>query len=200
MKNLFRDHSYDMVKMFLNQFAIAIFGFSLALAAGKAENATLRNVTSVCAILFYLFLLYTMTWEIGFKDRNAVLHGTKPMRPFKGALISFFANLPNLILAILVTLGYWIPTSFFGNVGGVCKSIALFLEGMYTGVLANTVGGVAMHNLWFMYFVILLPAILTCGLSYFLGLKDVKFTSLFNQEYPESDREPKQKKWRKHDD
>ena len=59
MKNLFRDHSYNMVKMFLNQFATAIFGFSLALAAGKAQNPTLRNVTSIGAILFYLFLLFS---------------------------------------------------------------------------------------------------------------------------------------------
>ena len=195
MKNLFREHSYDMVKMFLNQFAIAIFGFSLALAAGKAGNAVLRNATSIGAILFYLFLLYTMTWELGFKDRNAVLHGTKPMRPFKGALIALIANIPNLILATFVALGFWIQIPFFGNAGSVCKIAALLLEGMYTGILSHPVGGVALHNQWFMYFVITLPAIFTCGLSYFLGLKDIKFTSLLNQEYPESDREPKQKKW-----
>ena len=99
MKNLFRDHSYDMVKMFLNQFATAIFGFSLVLATEKAQNTVLRNITSVAAILFYLFLLYTMTWELGFRDRVGVLHGTKPNRPWKGALISLFANSINFLLA-----------------------------------------------------------------------------------------------------
>lgn len=194
MKNLFRDHSYDMVKMFLNQFATAIFGFSLALAAGKAQNPTLRNVTSICAIVFYLFLLYTMTWEIGFKERISVLHGKIPNQPYKGALISLFANIPNLLFAIMITLGTFLQVTFFGNLGAFGKSAALLLEGMYTGVLANAVGGVQLNSLWYMYFVILLPSILTCGIAYFLGLKDIKFTSLFNQEYPESDREPKQKK------
>ena len=88
MKSFFQTHSYNMVKMFLNQFAIAIFGFSLVLAAVKAENAVLQNLTSVGAILFYLFLLYTMTWEIGFRDKVPVETGRKKRNPFT-ASISF---------------------------------------------------------------------------------------------------------------
>ena len=103
MKIFFKEHSYDMLKMFLNQFATAIFGFSLAVAAGKAENDSLRNVTSVAAILFYLFLLYTMTWEIGFGDRVSVLHGTRRNMPYKGALISLCANGINILFAVFIT-------------------------------------------------------------------------------------------------
>ena len=195
MKNLFRDHSYDMVKMFLNQFATAIFGFSLVLAAEKAQNITLRNITSVAAILFYLFLLYTMTWEIGFRDRVGVLHGTKPNRPWKGAIISLFANSINFVLAVLIMLGAFFPKTALAGVGGMCKVAALLVEGMYTGLLANRVGGVQLNSMWFMFFVIILPAVLVCGLAYFFGLKDVKFTSVFNRHpYPESDRSTKQKK------
>ncbi|MBQ9760113.1 MAG: hypothetical protein IJW16_02060 [Clostridia bacterium] len=194
MKSLFQNHSYNMVKMFLNQFATAIFGFSLALAAGKAENPTLRNVTSICAILFYLFLLYTMTWEIGFRERVSVLHGKIKNQPYKGALISLIANLPNLIFAIFIMLGMLVQNSFCGALGAFGKTAALLLEGMYTGILAHPVNGTPLNQYWFMYFIILIPAILVCGIAYFLGLKDIKFTALFNQEYPESDREPKQKK------
>ena len=67
MKAFFKERSYDMVKMFLNQFATAIFGVVLAIAAGMAGNVVLRNVTSAFAVLFYLFLLYTMTWEPAFR-------------------------------------------------------------------------------------------------------------------------------------
>lgn len=201
MKNLFRDHSYDMVKMFLNQFATAIFGFSLVLATEKAQNTMLRNITSVAAILFYLFLLYTMTWELGFRDRVGVLHGTKPNRPWKGALISLFANSINFLLAILIMLGAFFPKTALGGVGGVCKVAALLVEGMYTGLLANRVGGVQLNSMWFMFFVIILPSVLVCGLAYFFGLKDVKFTAGVNrQQYPESDRAPKQKRNNKNDD
>lgn len=194
MKNLFRDHSYDMVKMFLNQFATAIFGFSLALASEKAQNITLRNVTSVCAILFYLFLLYTMVWELGFRDRVAVLHGKKPRQLFKGAMISLCANIPNFIFAVPILLGNLIKTEFFGGIGAFCKSAAILLEGMYTGLLANRVGSVPLNNYWIMYFLIPLPAILICGVAYIMGLKDIKITPLSAYQYPESDRDPKQKR------
>lgn len=194
MKKLFRDHSYDMVKMFLNQVATAIFGFSLALAAGKAENVMLRNVTSICAILFYMFLLYTMTWELGFHDRAGVTSGRKKGNPYKGVLISLCANIPNLILAFFIMLGTLIRTEFFGNIGAFCKSAAIFIEGMYTGVLANRIGGVQLNSLWISYFLITVPAMLVCGLAYLFGLKDTKFTSIFNrQQYPESDRDVKRK-------
>ncbi len=195
MKSLFQNHSYDMVKMFLNQIATAIFGFSLALAAGKAQNVMLRNVTSVCAILFYLFLLYTMMWEIGFRDRAGVMNQKKKRTPFKGALLSLCANIPNFILALFITLGTLIQNEFFGRIGVFCKSAAIFLEGMYTGLLANRVGGVSLNSLWYMYFVITLPAMLICFLAYLFGLNDTKFTSVFNrQQYPDSDRDIKQKK------
>ena len=194
MKNLFRNHSYDMVKMFLNQFATAIFGFSLAIAAEKAQNTTLRNVTSVGAILFYLFLLYTMVWEMGFRDRAAVMRGTKQRQLYKGALISLCANIPNFLLALPILLGNLFQNEFFGGIGGFCKSAAILLEGMYTGLLANRVNSVLLNNYWFVYFLIPLPAILICCIAYIFGLKDIKLTPLATYQYPESDREPKQKR------
>lgn len=193
MKSFFKEHSYDMLKMFLNQFATAIFGFSLAVAAGKAENVTLRNVTSIGAIIFYLFLLYTMCWDIGFKDRIPVAHGIKKKMPCKGALISLCANSVNILFALFIMLAKLIPVEFFGNIGAFCQGAAVILEGMYVGVLANSVGGVILNGLWPMYFAIILPAVLTCGIAYYLGFKDIKFTNLFNHQYPESDREPKKK-------
>lgn len=189
-----------MVKMFLNQFASAVFGFTLVLAAGKAQNPTLRNVTSVCAIIFYLFLLYTMTWEIGYRDKVSVETGRKKGSAFTGALISLCANSINFILAIFIMLANLLPESAISNIGGVCASIAVLIEGMYTGLLANHVAGAALNSYWFVYFLLPIPAILVCGISYNLGLHDVKFTSFFNQQpYPESDREPTKKKTNKHD-
>ncbi len=194
MKSFFRDHSYNMVKMFLNQFATAIFGVVLALAAGKAQNPVLRNVTSVFAILFYLYLLYTMTWEIGFRDKVGSENGRLRRMPWKGALISLCANIPNLVFALFITLAHLVTFAPLNNLGGFCGMAALFLEGMYTGLLANTVGGVALNSHWWIYFLIVLPAVAVCGVAYVLGLNDVKFTSLSSVQYPESDREPKQKK------
>ena len=72
MKNFFEKYSYSTIKMFVNQFAISIFGAVLAMAATAAGNNILTIVVSSFAILFYLFLIYTMTWEIGAKDKISV--------------------------------------------------------------------------------------------------------------------------------
>ena len=194
MKRFFSEHSYSMVKMFLNQFAIAIFGFVLVLASGKAQNIALRNITSVGAILFYLFLLYTMTWDIGFHDRIGVEHGTKSRNVWCGALISLCANVPNFIFAIFVMLASVFNSPTLSNIGAWCSTFAVFLEGMYTGLIANHVGGAPLNSYWFVYFLLPLPAILTCGISYNMGLRDIKLTKLFREPYPESDRDPSEKR------
>ena len=179
-----------MVKMFLNQFATAIFGFVLVMASGYAKNVALRNVTSICSIIFYLFLLYTMTWDIGFADRVSVMSGKQKRNLWTGALICLCANIPNLIFAFFITLASWFNVEFFASIAAFCTGAALLLEGMFTGLLANSIGGVALNSHWFMYFVITLPAIITCGIAYVTGLYDKKMTTLFNPLYPESDREP----------
>ncbi len=197
MKLFFKERSYDMVKMFLNQFATAVFGFVLALAAGKAQNPILRNITSIFAILFYLFLLYTMTWEIGFRDKTPIEKGRKKYNPLTGLLISLFANIPNFVFAIFIMLASVIdnPLIFeakvLSSIGAFCASAALLLEGMYTGLLANTIHGVPLNSCWWMYFVIIVPSILVCFVSYILGTKDKKITRIFKYQYPESDRDPK---------
>ena len=194
MKAFLREHSYNAVKMFLNQFATAIFGFVLALASSKAQNAVLRNVTSGFAILFYLFLLYTMTWEIGFRDKIPVEKGRKPYKPLTGLWISLLANSINFLLGISIMLGSLTDLSAFGKIGGVCASIAVLVEGMYTGVLANHVApDTPLNSFWWVYLLLPIPAMLTCLVAYILGVKDKKFTGLFKFQYPESDRDPKGK-------
>lgn len=195
MKELFKTRSYEMVRMFLNQFATAIFSLVLALAAGRAESVALRNVTSTCAIVFYLFLLYTMTWELGFADRAAVELGRKPAKPWTGVLLSVCANFINWLLAICIMLGNFLSDiPFFSGLGGISATITHVVEGMYTGLLANSVGGNPLNSYWWLYFLLPIPAIATCGISYFLGLKDIKCTGLFNVRYPDSDRDIKKKK------
>ncbi len=183
MKKFFVEHSYDMVKMFLNQFAIAIFGFTLVLAAGQAQNPTLRNVTSVCAIAFYLFLLYTMTWELGFRDKVAVETGRKKYQPFTGALISLCANSINFLLGIFIVLANLLPKSVISDIGGVCGAIASLLEGMFTGLLANRVNGVPLNACWngVLFLLIPIPAIVTCAIAYQMGIHDKAIFHIFRK-------------------
>ena len=92
MKNFFSKHSYDFVRMLLVQSVIGgFFGFALAIAvtgigtqSSGSESVSqtteiLLLVTSVLAIIFYLFLIYVHIWEIGGKDQMShQVRGTKP--------------------------------------------------------------------------------------------------------------------------
>ena len=195
MKTFLKNHSYDMVTMLLNQIAIALFGFTLVLAAMKINNDVLRNVTSVFSILFYLVLLYIKAWDIGFKDKISVEQGKKSNAPLRGALISLCANAINYLFAVFIFLRAILPNvEFFDSVGSVAQAIAIFAQGMYTGILVNQIGGAPLNAYWISYFIIPLPAILVCGVAYYFGLHDVKHTGFFHKnQYPESDREPKRK-------
>lgn len=191
VKSFFKNHSYDMVTMLLNQIAIALFGLTLVLAAMKINNDALRNVASIFSVLFYLVLLYIKAWDIGFKDKISVEQGKKADNPFRGALISLCANAINYVLAILIMLRALLPSvSAFESIGGVAQAIAVFVQGMYTGILVNPVGGAPLNTYWISYFIIPLPAILVCGLAYYFGLHDVKYTGFFHKnQYPDTDRD-----------
>lgn len=196
MKEFFKKHSYDMMKMFLNQFAVAIFGLVLALATGMAKNDTLQIVSSVGAILFYMFLLYAMTFEIGSKDKTSVEYGRIKARPLTGLYISLCANSINFLLAILITLGYVSNSQFLSNVGGGAAVAALLLEGMYTGVLAINVGGIPLNAMVWPFFAIILPALLISTVGYYFGMKGWHVTKMLipkNAEEIEKAREKKKK-------
>ncbi|MBQ7172861.1 MAG: hypothetical protein IJR88_01920 [Clostridia bacterium] len=190
----FKEHSYDMVKMFLNQFATGLFGFVLTLTFTKIGNSLLRTLCSVFAVLFYLFLLYYMTWEIGYRDRGRVHSGEKPENLFRGTLISLCANLINFVIAIIICIGNFatIPT-----LASIAVQGSFWLEGMFSGILTNQIFGSPMNSYWLTYFILPLPAIATCTVAYILGYKDKKFTPLFNPMIPKSDRDEKKKYWKK---
>lgn len=195
VKGFFKNHSYDMVTMLLNQIAISMFGFTLVLAAMKIGNDALRNVTSIFSALFYLVLLYIKAWDIGFKDKISVEQGKKANNPLRGALISLCANAINYVLALFVMLRAFLPNvSAITSIGDVCQAVSVFINGMYTGLLVNQVGGAPLNSYWFIFFITPIPAILVSGLSYYFGLHDVKYTGFFHKnQYPESDRESKRK-------
>ena len=186
MKDFFHKYGYSTVRMFLYQFAISMFGSTLAMATTSSKNTTMTIVVSVCAVLFYLFLLYVLTWEIGAQDKISVDVGKKEYKPFMGFFLSLIANIPNFIIAILFTIGY--PSLVRGgewgsNLCAVMKVLLFIFEGMYLGLLTAiripVFGTVQqLNNLWWPYFLIPLPAILTCTLAYYLGHKNIHFTSI----------------------
>ena len=166
-----KKHSYDIVKMLINQFAISIFGNALALATGGTQQG-LRIVTSVFSVLFYLFLIYVMMWDLGAKDTHHLEKKEDGYTRLAGLFIAICASALNFIFALLIMLGTLVPA--MGNIGGVAKLLALLFEGMYTGLLAITVGGTPLNNFWWIYFLLPLPLLLVAAVAYLAGVKNFK--------------------------
>ena len=162
MKKFFHDYSYSIVKMFVNQFAIAIFGLSLFTATTLVKYVpALSLVTSIGSIIFYLFLIYILTWEIGAKDRISVDVGKKPYRPHTGLLLSLIANIPNLLLAILCTILEQL------------RPISLLLNAMYWGMIKFF----SISNFAITYYLMIVPALVTCWVAYIMGFKNIRLVA-----------------------
>ena len=206
MKEFFKRYTYDSVKMLVDQFAISVFGFSLALASVKFQSDTLLLITSLGAILFYLFLLYGVAWNVGYRRYNTVKRGDEKPQWLNGLYISLLANAPNLILAIVNA----IDCKFGADTGtGIPRGIALFIQGMYQGVLSvikldervfgawgwtyfEELGRAPLNSLWWSYFLIVLPALLVCTFGYIFGVKGWHLTGMMMPQVPMSDRPTKQ--------
>jgi hypothetical protein len=178
-----KEHSYEAVKMVVTQIAISIFGLVLSLACNLAENNTLGLFCSCFAVLFYLFLLYTSVWEIGSKHQIPVQYGHRKNQPLLGLYISLLANSINILMAIFFTIGTFFPSVvFFHDLGVFGGNIAIATQAMYAEILTIQVGAAAapLNTLWFMYFLIPIPALITCTVGYYFGLKHIKFTKFFD--------------------
>ncbi len=186
MKQFFQRYSYNSVQLLLNQVAISMFGFALAMTAVKAENDTLLWITSAASILFYLILCYGTAWRVGSADRTGIEHGKRPFRPLTGLWIALVANSLNLLLALLITIGT------LGNVpslASISRTIALLIQGMYQGLLAAiNLQGAAINQLWWPYFLITIPVLVVALVGYIAGAKDVHITGMGIPDMPASDR------------
>ena len=190
MKAFFERYSYESVRLALNQIAISMFGFALAMTAGQAESDALLLWSSIGSIAFYLALTYGTAHRTGMDDRVSIRYGKIPFRPLRGLLISLVANSLNLILAALITAG---QLAQIGELDSIGRLIALLIQGMYQGLLATvSVGGVTLNGIWWSYFLITIPAMLVATLGYLAGAKDFHITKMGIPDLPESDRPSKQ--------
>lgn len=176
MKEFFKKYSYISVRLFVTQFAIALFGLGMVFVSAYAGNQKLRVGSSIGAIVFYLFLIYVHMWETGAKDGiSATARGTA-RGLWRGFAIGAVANTPNLILALLIA-GAKISGAV-GGLGQVATSVALMLEGMYFGLLSVQLGETVLSGYVVSYFLIILPAVLVAGLAYIIGSYNLHATNI----------------------
>ena len=150
MKKFFSDYGYSCVKIFVNQFAIALFGVSLVIAVSALDNehsGWLVYLVSALSVLFYLILIYSIPWNHGAKDRISVDYQKKDKNLLLGLYMGLVANIPNVLVA---------------------------LQGMYLGLLQFKIGETSLNAYWWMLLVVMIPSIVTSSLAYIAGYNNVR--------------------------
>lgn len=184
MKDFFSRYSYSIVKMFVTQFVISLFGVGLAMATASTANDTLTIVVSCFAILFYLYLIYTSLWEIGAKDKISVDVGKKAYKPAVGLIMGIIANIPNFIIAIAYTVAcpFMETAKWAGNMAVVARFASIITQGMYLGCISSIrLAERTLNYFWWTYFVITVPSIVISFVAYYLGHKNFRFFSFLSK-------------------
>ena len=184
----FKDNSYDIVKLFINQIGITIFSLVLYTAVGFIEDAALFTkiivLVSVFSSIFYLSLLYTAMWDLGAKDVIRIEGGKDTRVHLKGVKMSLIANIPNFALALFTVIMMSIHLSS-GSEGaytvfGVFNLLLRFLNSMYLGIIQGVFSFLPENSdvsfLWQSvgYLVMPLISVIVTHLGYEAGIKNFR--------------------------
>lgn len=201
MLRFFKENSYEIVRVLLYQLALSFFGGLLALAGGASGSDLVLAGVSLFSILFYLYVIFSRFYDNGQKDGIRVNAGRLRDSKTKSFIIAGVASIPNYILAVLtivfkslingVSMGQNLASlsaeeaaaltpRFAASAYEISHTLCKAIQCMYVGVLKVFFSG----NV-FILLLIPIPAILTAGLSYRLG---VKYCKGFSKKAPRAER------------
>lgn len=166
----FRENSYTVVRLGLNQFGMAMFGLVVSFAT--SANKTLLVLGGILAMLMYWFLLYSVCWTEGGQHRIRVDGGREKKSLLNGVKLGLAANAVNLVLSIVYAVCYSIGPLYewAANVALVLNAVLRIFFGMYLGIISAA--GIRFSCV---FLVISLIGILVCEASYLLGYRQTKF-------------------------
>ena len=191
MKKFWKENSYDIVKMFIYQLGMTVFGLVVSMAMSKlSDSMKLPDgqrwplmLGSVLGSCLYVYLLGYMTAEIGSKDGIRIEAGRAEYNRLKGLYMSLMANSINIVLALFAIIGKLCVTNigFFssntsieavpaaaGALNSISELILKLLNGMYLGIQVEYFSGNPLF-----YLIIVIPSLLICTLAYMRGVNRI---------------------------
>ena len=100
-KQFFKDNSYDIVRLFLSQIALAVFGLVMTIFTQSMDDRIYLTVGIFC-VVFYVYLIYIIVHDIGAKDKPAYDAGRLQPDFLKGLWLGLCANALNIICGIMI--------------------------------------------------------------------------------------------------
>ena len=180
----FKTNSYTITKMLLNQFGVMLLSIILVNILG-AKHPTLMVLASIYASVFYMALLYIMTWEQGAKDRIRADGGYIRLDRMMGLKLSLFANIPNFLIALLLLIGFLFSTQVWAQgMFGITHVVAICWESMYTGFINSVLDPAATSSMSVGYVIAYalapLPALAASTIGYIFGTHNLRIFGAFS--------------------
>lgn len=176
MKDFLRNGFDLILKHIISQLGMTMFGlaviFAVNMIAGK--DSPLLLAASGLGIALYLFLIYVHTWEYGSKDKIKIDGGRMKYEPFKGLYIAIVANALNILLSLLMCIGFYaydfvaLAPNWAGQLFAVTNIISRALNGMYLGAIVYLFP-TAEATPPYMFLLIVIPAVIISFLAYYFG-------------------------------
>ena len=190
MKDFFEINSRSIVKLYVNQIAMSVFGIMVIMGLGR--NDLLVFLTSLLSVVIYLVIIYSMMWEAGAKAAAKTLRAEdagvqKIKTPF---MIILFGSLLNILFYIIYTIMQIIisvnnitegSAAFFGNLVYI---IMRLINSIYMGFESllfynpnaitleeNTV--LIMQTPAYYFFLTLIPLFAIGIIAYYLGASEI---------------------------
>ncbi len=169
MFSFYKNNSDSIVKLFVNQLGMTIFGHLLFAATFKTD---LKIATGLLSALFYLYLVYCTGWEIGAKDKIKVDGGRMDRCDYKGMLLGVAANSLYIILSFINIFFYFLSFwEWASGISATAYTVSTLLNGMYASFF--TLFEAHIHK-FIVLAAFVLPAIAVSGLSYYAGSKNFR--------------------------
>ena len=185
-----KENSYDIVRLIINQIGIMIFSLVLYTSVSTFDDSIskpLSILVSVFSTIFYLALVYNVTWEYGSKDKIRIDAGKITCSKYKGLCLGLCANSVNFVLGFLCILfdglyiaigAEWLNTAFF-----IFNIITRFVLSTYLGMVQGIFSSLPDTSITFLYESVafmLFPilSVLVAHAGYMLGYKDKRLFSL----------------------
>ncbi len=187
----FKKNSYDIVKLYINQIGITIFSLILYFPVGSILDTELFNnlqiLISVFSHIFYLFLIYSVIWDIGARDKIRVDGGKMAPDRFKGLKMSLYSNIPNFVIALLSVSLLCLHNFGGGSAVESAISIVFLILKFHGAIFMGFINGITplyteIGPEYFtdalvesaIYLVLPIITLLVAHISYYLGSKDYK--------------------------
>jgi hypothetical protein len=193
MKEFFSVNSKAVVKLYINQIAMSVFGIMVIMVTSHSD--ILIWLASFLAVGLYLFIIYSMMWEQGAKAAAKTLRaedaGVKKIKtPFLivlfGSLFNILCYLVYTVMKIYVTINNITEggAAFFGNVVWLTMRL---LNAIYMGIEVIIFpnpnfelfekGEEAVSTIMFTppyyFFLTLIPLFVTGIIAYYLGASEI---------------------------